>query len=123
MGRASLFDIKMTKSLTVSQMSQILAKRTRRNCIYTSGYKKDFKWTMLLPWFRAHDISKMEPAYVLDVKHAKSANVFVSCTSHGEVKLWSVGRKPGDYCLSLGTLNSKDWDNSLIKGYLQIRGG
>ena len=76
---------------------------------------KDHKWKMLTPWFKAHDIGKMDSCYVSSVHYAESINVFLSATSHGEVKLWQNGV---DKVLPLGTLNSKDWSSETILAYI-----
>jgi len=56
------------------------------------------------------------------VKFAKKAGIFVSCTSHGEVRLWELGKGMEDSCRLLGTLNTNDWNTKDITKYLTKRG-
>jgi len=58
------------------------------------------KWKMKNPWFIAHKISKMDPAYVVSAKFSARFRLFVTGTSHGEVKLWSA-----DALVTLGIIN------------------
>lgn len=44
---------------------------------------KDFKWKVVKPWFVAHDIHKMESAFVVSVKFATHIKVYISATSKG----------------------------------------
>ena len=66
---------------------------------------KEHKWKMLMPWFKAHKIEKMDPSYVQSVSFAQNANCFVSAASNGEVKLWMNDLK----LTPLGILNSQSW--------------
>jgi hypothetical protein len=66
---------------------------------------KGYKWKMLTPWFKAHDIGQSDSFFVQSALYAQNADLFVSATSHGEVKLWQNNAR----CLPIGTLNSKDW--------------
>ena len=54
-------------------------------------------------WFQLHKIEKMDPAYVVSVKFADIARVYVTGTTTGEVKIWDSRE-----CQPLGTLNSMD---------------
>jgi hypothetical protein len=114
MGKASIFDIR----LTATMLADAGRKLSTRKQVYTKGYQKDYKWTMLMPFFRAHEIGKWESNYVQSVKYAQRAGIFISSTSSGEVKLWSVGKDYTDCCLPLGKLNSKDWDGKKMLSYL-----
>uniref|UniRef100_A0A7S3IDU4 Uncharacterized protein n=1 Tax=Strombidium inclinatum TaxID=197538 RepID=A0A7S3IDU4_9SPIT len=68
-----------------------------------------YKWPTLRPWFVAHKIKKMEPSYVVTAKFAAHAKVFISGTTHGEVKLWdNMNLDP------LGIVNSPDWQPSRL---------
>ena len=53
-------------------------------------------------WFTAHHIAKLDDAYVVSVKYAQVARIFVTGTSKGEVKLWASTKE----CECLGILNS-----------------
>lgn len=46
------------------------------------------KWRVVRNWFTAHTFSKTEPHYVNIVKYAKAANLFITSTNFGEVRLW-----------------------------------
>lgn len=50
---------------------KLILKKTSRNPIYTDGYIKDFKWQMLQPWFRAHDIGQTDSNYVQSAKYSE----------------------------------------------------
>ena len=63
------------------------------------------RWPILMDWFIAHKIHKMEPSYVVSCKFVDQAKVFVSGTTSGEVKLWD-----NKECTCLGILNSPDWN-------------
>lgn len=65
---------------------------------------------MLTPWFKAHDISQADACYVQSAKFCKEANVFISATSHGEVKIWENSNKLSP----LGTLNHSEWNPSRL---------
>ena len=60
LGRASLYSIKISDSIT--GLSK--AKKANPVNVYTGGKIKDYKWEQLRPWFRAHDIGRMESTYV-----------------------------------------------------------
>jgi hypothetical protein len=47
------------------------------------------KWVCFKNWFEAHSISKLDDSYVVSVKFAQVARIFVTGTSNGEVKVWS----------------------------------
>ena len=66
---------------------------------------KNEKWDISRNWFVAHNIHKMEPFYVVTVKFVNIAKLFVSGTTHGEVKLWE-----NQSLNCLGVLNAVDWD-------------
>jgi len=53
MGRASLFNISMSTENIFNEASTIPLK-TNKVPVYTNGYIKDYKWSILKPWFRAH---------------------------------------------------------------------
>uniref|UniRef100_A0A7S3FXW8 Uncharacterized protein n=1 Tax=Strombidium rassoulzadegani TaxID=1082188 RepID=A0A7S3FXW8_9SPIT len=65
--------------------------------------RKFSQWTLLKPWFQAHKFKHMDPNYVVSAQHSPHGEVFLSATSHGEVKLWNATSL--DF---LGTLNSND---------------
>jgi hypothetical protein len=59
---------------------------------------------------------------VSQVKYASSAGIFISSTTHGEVKLWSEGADGSEnQCMPLGTLNAKDWSTNKVLGYIQTK--
>jgi hypothetical protein len=63
MGRASLFNISMNSGNVYNQAKTVSSKANKVP-VYTSGYMKDYKWLILKPWFRAHQIGKMDSCYV-----------------------------------------------------------
>jgi len=64
---------------------------------------------MKKPWFIAHKIKKMDPAYVVTAKFSDSARVFLSGLTTGEVKLWD-----NLTCEALCVVNSPDWNPAQI---------
>ena len=89
----------------------------KRAPVYTDGHIKDFRWVMTKPWFRAHQINKMDSCYVQSACYSETGQLFVSATSNGCVKLWSCGNSLPPLTL-LGTLNAKDWEAGAILNYL-----
>ena len=69
----------------------------------TTG-KIPMKWPVVKNWFIAHRIYKMEPSYVVSAKFVAVAKVYVTGTTHGEVKLWD-----NQHCECLGVINSPNW--------------
>ena len=53
----------------------------------------------------------MDPSYVVTIKYAEIACIYVTGTNSGEVKLWDRNN-----CTCLGVLNSQEWDpTNLLK--------
>jgi hypothetical protein len=68
------------------------------------GGKMPMKWPIVKNWFNAHRLYKMEPSYVVSAKFVTVARVYVTGTTHGEVKLWD-----NQHCECLGIVNSPSW--------------
>jgi len=103
-GRAALFDCSMGGFDATLQKGQKII-----------NYKKmpNHKWPQVQMWFWAHVINKDSSDYVHSVQFLDDENVFVTATSSGEVKLWASLE-----CISLGTLNSSDWNYKRIESYV-----
>ena len=132
-GRACLFDISMNakvkgKNSTMRPGVQtrpsrrVLSSQKQESVVrynsppkYAKGGRDDpIEWQIKKDWFVAHKIHKMEPAYVVVAKFVQNARVYVTGTTHGEVRLWDNLR-----CDCLGTLNSCDWDPSNVLSHVK----
>lgn len=68
------------------------------------GAANSARWEVVKKWFPAHDLDRMDPAYLVSVKFAAVARVYITATTLGEVKLWdSFDLSP------IGTLNHTSW--------------
>jgi len=61
----------------------------------------------------AHDLQKMGGDYVVSVKFVKSAAVYITGTTNGEVKIWKSGS-----CMLMGVLNSPNWNMKSVLKYI-----
>lgn len=107
-GRAVLFDISMGANQAIQQDKKRNDKNKMKNRSPPRARgknSKEIKWEISRNWFVAHNIHKMEPFYVVTVKFVNIAKLFVSGTTHGEVKLWE-----NQSLNCLGILNAVDWD-------------
>ena len=77
------------------------------------GGKMPMKWPIVKNWFIAHRIYKMEPSYVVSAKFVNVAKVYVTGTTHGEVKLWD-----NRHCECLGIINSPNWCSHELEHHL-----
>lgn len=93
MGKAALFDIAMGARTFKGDASKLVS------------LPKDQKtWELIKPWYTAHDIQRSMAQYVNTVKFSRSAGLFVTGCSNGEVRLWSAID-----CKPLGMLNARHW--------------
>jgi len=72
------------------------------------------KWGVIKNWFTVHYFSRAEPHFVNNVQYSKAMCVFITSTNYGEVKLWD-----SQSCQPLGTINSRDFNPSLLFDYME----
>ena len=81
------------------------------------GRQEPVTWGVVKTWFEMHKIEKMDPAYVVAVKFAHAARVYVTGTTTGEVKIWD-----SKDCRPLGTLNHGAWNpRALLSNITRVR--
>ena len=85
--------------------------------IYRRSEARDDKWKIVKSWFKAHQISKVDPNYVNSVQYSHQAKIYVTGTNYGEVSMWD-----GKDCMPLGTLNSPAFDGPKMEAYLAKHG-
>jgi len=98
MGKAILFDISMGAHTIPKEDGKLM-----------SLPKDQSKWYEVRSWFTAHYISKSHPNYVNTVKFCRSAGLYVTGCSNGEVRLWNAID-----CAPMGMLNGKEWASGPI---------
>lgn len=114
-GQAAMFDIRLKRGNQLMHILQrAIAEKAKRSPVYTEGKIKDYKWIQLCPWVRIHNCGKADENYVHSVTFAEDSNIFVSATSHGEIKLW----QNSEQVVALGTINSNNWNNQKLLNFI-----